>query len=238
MTRKVLLVQYPLGVDLTKDDYKRIIKEQPHFICFPEYFFISRNHPNVTDNAQFSQFYKDKIRTYSSDFNCIIIGGTMITEEEGLFYNTCFVYNQGVEIGHYKKINLFQSEKGLLSQGKDYFTFQNDGIKLGVLICADVFLKEAFAELKFQGVQVIFIPTLSPYKNETVQDKYQRDKKIYLSASRQSHSCLVKVCSVGTLFGKKAQGRSLVASPDRIEIRVEPCDEQKQQLLFVDLNFY
>ncbi len=238
MTRKVLLVQYPLGIDLSEADTKRIVDEKPQFICFPEYFFISREHPKIEDNSFFTRKYIAKIKRYSVTFDCTVIGGTMITMREGKYYNTCYIYSRGEELGYYDKINLFQNEKDRLSPGKDYPDFEAEGLCFGVMICADVFSQSAFRYFQSLGVQVIFIPTFSPYKLEDVASKHERDKKIYLNGASLSQSYLVKVCSMGSLYDKKAQGRSLLVSKDRIIMRVPPSDEQTQQLIFVELDFY
>ena len=237
MTRKVCLAQYPIDQDLSEEDHSLLLREKPHFLCFPEYYFVSKSIPNLTQNSIHQSANRDKLKRLSSDLSCTIIGGTMISQSDDKFKNTSYICSRGEELGSYDKINLFASENNTLTPGTEQRIFHAEGLIFSVIICADVFKRESFTNLTQKGVQLIFIPTFSPLKDESVEKKFQRDREIFLAGAGLSQSYIVKVCSVGSLHDKKAQGRSLVCSPTEILLRVPPEDEQKPQLIFTDLSF-
>ena len=51
-----------------------------------------------------------------------------------------------------------------------------------------------------------------------------------------SRSYIVKVCGIGRIFGKRLQGRSLVAAPWGVLTRVSPREEQSKHILNVELD--
>ncbi len=231
MEKKIIVVQYPVGEDLSKDDYNIIKKESPHFICFPEYYFTKNTELNVKTQSGYSEHFQSKIKEYSREFNCTIIGGSMITEKNGKYFNTCYIYHKGAEIGYYNKINLFLHEHENLTPGDTYQVFEVDGIRFTVLLCADIFIKWLFKDFAEKKIQLIFIPTFSPYKEESIETKYKRDEELYVRSAEISHATIIKVCSIGYLGDKRSQGRSLIASQDGIIQRIPPDQENNKQII-------
>ncbi len=84
-----------------------------------------------------------------------------VEEENGLYYNTSFVYNRrGELVGKYRKTHLTvgEIEEGTIP-GKELPVFDLDFGRIGCLICYDQFFPEAAKVLARRGAEIICIPT-------------------------------------------------------------------------------
>ena len=89
------------------------------------------------------------------------------------------------------------------------------------------------------GVEVIFAPTVSPFREaDTVFDKDRRDAGIYVAGAQKACAFTVKTCGVGALFGGRLQGRSGIFAPWGILKRVPPDDEHRKLILteYLDID--
>jgi predicted amidohydrolase len=228
---RVILYQKPLGIKIPEQDIDEIGKFSPHFVCFPEYFFID---PTADDHEQ---TYENQVKqmhlieNLSREIKTVVIGGTMPEFQDDKLYNTCFVYDNGRQLGFYRKINLFAVEEGKVTPGDSYKIFSAYGMNFGVLICADVFHKKSFKFMRKNKVRVIFSPTFSPLKKETIKEKYKRDKKIYVGGASIAHSVIVKVCGVKSEYKNDLQARSLIANGKEVIYRVKPDEEDAAMII-------
>jgi predicted amidohydrolase len=110
-------------------------------------------------------------------------------------------------------------------------------VRIGVAICADCLYPETFAAYAAEQIDILFVPNASPYKpDESVQDKFGRDERIFVDGAKRAGAYLVKTCGVGTLFGGRLQGRSLVAAPWGVINRVPPEEEDRAQVITANLS--
>jgi hypothetical protein len=87
------------------------------------------------------------------------------------------------------------------------------------------------------GCQITFAPTASPFRaGESLQEKYERDRTIFLEGARRMGCPIIKTCGAGTTFGHPIQGRSLIATPEKIIARAEPHQETSSLLLTAVLD--
>ncbi|MFC1669686.1 carbon-nitrogen hydrolase family protein [Spirochaetota bacterium] len=229
---KVILYQKPLGSEIPDKDINEINDFKPHFICFPEYFFIdtkSTNHTTQTTENQEKQIRRIKLLSKNTD--SIVIGGTMPEISGNKLYNTCFIFNRGNILGFYRKKNLFFAEEGRIMPGDKYKVFSAYGIKFGILICADVLNNEIFKFMKKNKAKIIFSPTFSPKREESVDEKFKRDNYIYVNGAKQSSAVIVKVCCVKSKYMENLQARSLIANSEGIIFRVNPHEEDKSLII-------
>jgi N-carbamoylputrescine amidase len=77
-------------------------------------------------------------------------------EREGnRFYNSVFVIGPTGEIlGKHRKINVASDSMSWSSPGDSIAPIECDGIKVGVLICADVYTSNIARALRFEGAQM------------------------------------------------------------------------------------
>lgn len=233
---RIILAQKQLGVPVTRRDINDMLSFKPHFVCFPEYFYVNRRLGNHGQTLHNQQMQVKRIRLLSKALDCVVIGGTMPEVEGGLMYNTSYVCQSGKDLGFYRKKNLFSAEEGIITPGSEYKTFSAYGITFGVLICADVFHDESFLFMKEHGAKIIFSPTFSLVKNETIGEKHARDSIIYIKGAQLAGAVIVKVCGVRSEYKTFLQARSLVADREKVIYRVPPEEEHIEKIIKITLD--
>jgi N-carbamoylputrescine amidase len=74
-------------------------------------------------------------------------------------YNSVFVINpHGEIIGKHRKIKALGGAEAWSSPGREIDPVECDGVKVGILICADAYKNEVAQELKDKGAQVLVSP--------------------------------------------------------------------------------
>lgn len=238
MLVKIVAVQARLGQPLTLDEKIHIFKQQPDFVCLPEYYLLDHT---VTDYARAAlrvHDYLDYLQQLSAEFGCCLIAGTVVEPDGDKLFNTAHIFDRGLLIGKYRKQHpvVRERERGIFP-GTRHFIFDHEDARVGILICGDVFFPERYTELGGHECDLIFIPTTSPFRSDdTPAEKHSRDEKYFASGARAAGSFVIKTCGVGEIFGHALQGRSLVAAPWGIENRVEIAAEQQKRLLAVTLD--
>lgn len=233
---RVILAQKQLGVPVTRGEINDMLSFKPHFVCFPEYFFVNRQLGSHVQTGHNQQLQVKRIRLLSKALDCVVIGGTMPEVQGNAMYNTAFICQSGKDLGFYRKKNLFSAEEGIITRGDEYKTFTAHGITFGVLICADVFHDESFLFMKEHGAKIIFSPTFSLAKNESIEEKHARDNIIYINGARLADAVIVKVCGVPSEYKNFLQARSLVADREKVIYRVSPEEEQTEKIIKITLD--
>ena len=230
-TIRIILYQKPLGITISRRDAEEMRCFAPHFICFPEYFFVNKK---LGSHAQTPHNFRRQLvrmRTLSRELDTVVIGGTTPEPEGSRLYNTSFVFSKGELLGSYRKRHLFFAEVGKITPGEHCGVFSARGISFGVLICADVFHDESFLEMGRLGARIIFIPTFSLRRQETAEEKFQRDNDIFVRGARLSGALVVKVCGVKSEYRDFLQARSLVADGSGVLYRVRPDEEETPMII-------
>jgi len=236
MKRRVILCQLPLGVPVTHADAEKMRRFAPHFVCFPEYFFVNQRLGNHGQTQHNQARQLRRLEVLSRELSCVVVGGTMPELGEGVLHNTSFVFDRGQLLGSYRKKRLFFAEEGKITPGDSWRVFESDGVVFGVLICADVFDDAGFHFMKEHGAKIIFSPTFSPRKEETVEEKFRRDNDIYVRLAALSGAVIVKVCGVPSEYRSFLQARSLIAGADGVIWRVRPEDEATAMLVMREID--
>jgi NAD+ synthase (glutamine-hydrolysing) len=91
-------------------------------------------------------------------------------------YNAVSLLEDGRIIGTYLKQKLpnYQvfDEARYFATGNQSFVFEHHGIKIGVLICEDVWFTEPVTAAKAAGAQMIVVPNASPYDFQKLNVRY------------------------------------------------------------------
>ncbi|MCX6827374.1 MAG: carbon-nitrogen hydrolase family protein [candidate division Zixibacteria bacterium] len=238
MLIKVVAVQSRLGNKLSLEEKLFIFKQRPDFVCLPEYCLIGETTPDFSRAALYSRENLQYMKNLSGEFTTCLIAGSMVEAEGDSLFNSAYLFNRGELMGRYRKLNPMagEIEKGILP-GDKLFTTIIDGVNIAILICADALNSELFTLVGEMDLDIIFIPTTSPYRpGESKSDKYERDKNIYLKNAEISGAYIVKTCGVGQLFNRPLQGRSLIASPWGIIQRVDYHSESSACILAAVLD--
>ena len=130
-------------------------------------------------------------------------------------FNTAFVIGEDGEIvGKYRKVHVPQIP---LWEERSYFApgdlgmpvFEVAGVKLGVLICWDVFFPEAFRSLALSGAELVFAPTASAFIHSA--SKWERAVQ---AAAHSSGIFVFRVNRVGEEVRQEFYGGSFCVGPD------------------------
>lgn len=237
MNARVAACQQNLQEQLSETTIAELKSFQPNFVCLPEHYPLAAEIRNLQQAADRFAERKQYLSDISRTLQTTVVGGTLTEPTADGYYNTCYVFDRGQEVGSYRKVNPTSREQsaGTLP-GSEFKIFELSGLRVGVLICADVLFQESFEHLAALHCQLTFVPTASPYRpGESAAEKYERDRSIFLGGARKMGCPIVKTCGVGTTFGHPIQGRSLITTTDDILIRAEPHQEQSSLILKAEL---
>jgi predicted amidohydrolase len=237
-TLKIAALQKRMNSPLPPYEIERLQGLGVDLICLPEYFFIPDSARKQTLTAAYRQSILAKLEATSSKLQGIVVGGTLV-EKEGLsYYNTCHVFSEGKHIGAYRKVHPTSGERDNgISPGDGYKVFDIHGIRLGVLICADVLFPDSFAALAELQPDLIAIPTTSPFRQtDSATEKRRRDLEIYVAGAQKTSACILKTCGVGYLMGKRLQGRSLICTAEGIIAQVGYPKETLEATLVAEIE--
>jgi predicted amidohydrolase len=205
--------------------------EKTNFMVFPEYFSMDASIKNHKDAIEASQNGLNWLVELSHSYKGIIIGGSIIREENEKLYNSLPVIFSGQVIDFYNKRNLIGQEKDFLVSGSDGGIFLLNNYRFAVLICGDIFIEEYFTELADEGIRLVFLPVTSPLReDDTPEIQKTRDQELFIERAKKFNLTIVKCAAVGELFDKPLQGRSLVCSPDGITWRMG-TDEYDREIV-------
>jgi predicted amidohydrolase len=223
----VAAAQTRIGSRLSLEEKLHLFKQRPDFICLPEYCLIDNSALDFGRAAMASRDNLQYLRSLSHELSCALIAGSIVEAEGDSLYNASYLFRDGKLLGRYRKLNPVsgEMEKGILP-GDRLFICVVDEVRIAVLICADALNPNLFEYMGRKEVDIIFIPTTSPYRpGESKSEKFKRDNDIYLRGAEASMAFIVKTCGVGSIFGKPLQGRSLIAAPWGLLKRVDYYSE-------------
>jgi omega-amidase len=238
MLIKIVGVQTQMGDRLSLEEKIHILKHRPDFVCLPEYCLIDSTIQDFSDAAKHREEHLTYFKKLSVELATCLIAGSVVESENGNLYNTSYIIDRGLILGRYRKRKPVPGEiaKGI-APGSHNLVLDIDDVRIGVLICGDVFASELYDELGAEGVDIIFVPTTSPFRpDDSLSQKQDRDQTYFVAGAERSCSFVVKVCGVGHIFGKPLQGRSLVAAPWGVITQIPTVDEQKKRLIEVTLD--
>ena len=227
----ILYQQRPIG-HIPENDKNLIIAARPDFVCLSEYFFVRSKNSDHLAEASYTKDNIETIRQLSIEVDTCLIGGSLVEKTGDRYFNTCYTFDRGKFVGSYSKIHLFHGEvRQQMSPGTEHRAFDVGGVKIGLLICADVLVEESFLAMRKFNCDIIFVPTTSPRKVESPEDKLSRDERIFVRGAQISRAYIAKCCTVESVFLAQLQARSLVASPEKIIQRVPFTDEDKPMIM-------
>lgn len=104
----------------------------------------------------------DFICTLAKKMNLNIVGGSIVAEVDGKFYNRCLVSNrQGELVATYDKTHLFSfaEEHNVFTAGDKIVTVDLDDVTCGLAICYDLRFPEFIRKLTLQGTKILMVPS-------------------------------------------------------------------------------
>jgi predicted amidohydrolase len=140
-----------------EEGLKRADAEGARIVSFPECFFTG--YPDTEELARKGAFAADspqmqRILDVTARHAAVAIAG-FNELRGGDLYNTVVVAHHGQKLGLYSKCAAYMK---FHKQGRDFPVWEIDGLKFGVLICADGGYIEPARILALKGARVIFAP--------------------------------------------------------------------------------
>jgi predicted amidohydrolase len=238
MLVNVALVQHRAGSDIGLDLKLHLLRKRPDFVCFPEYWAAGPL-PDTQPALLAAQPTLDgHMQRLSKLLSCVVVGGTRLVAQGSRVFNAAPVFDSGRPLGQYAKAHPTEHERRRgIDAGPGPGVFRLGAVVIGVAICADSLQPGYFREYAAAGVDLLFVPNASPLRpGEAASEKFRRDQDIFVQGARECGAYVVKVCSVGRIFGGALQGRSLVAAPWGVLHRVAPEEEDRPQVIAVTLS--
>jgi predicted amidohydrolase len=215
MLLTLVAVQARMGQPLTLAEKLHIYRQRPDLVCLPEYYLLGDDIADHQCAALKSREHLRYLAELSDDLATCLVAGSVVEARGEHIHNAAYVFDRGKTVGVYLKRHPVPGElqRGV-TPGRHNTVIDLDGFRLGLMICGDVFHPEMFDELREFGVDVICIPTTSPYRaDDTPAAREQRDRDYFVAGARRAGAYVAKACGIGRLFGKSLQGRSLIAAP-------------------------
>jgi omega-amidase len=207
-------------------------KQKPAFIALPEYFSVPNNMEQFTSAENISkETYNETIRFLAETSkelpNIYILGGTVLEEDHGVFYNTSTLWRNGELIGKYRKRNPISAElKAGVSRGDKPAVYSTEHCKVGMLVCADMFDPPTVKAVINLGAEIVFLPVAAmgthPHvTGHPLTEKLSTENGIY-------------VVKVGNVSSSARGGRSAFITPWGIE--QEASDAVKDSVMTADFD--
>ena len=142
--------------------------------------------------------------------NKIGLGGSLIEENQGEYYNTFALYdNKGDLLGSYRKIHLFQKlqEHIHFSEGNKVVVVDSPWGRIGLAICYDLRFPEIFRSCAVQGAKLILLVAEWPSR------RIEHWKTLLQARAIENQCYIAAVNKVGTSHGATVGGNSAVVNP-------------------------
>lgn len=211
---------------------RKAAAQKPAFIALPEYFSVPNNMEKFDSAEKISrETYQPTIRflgeTRKELHDIYLLGGTVLEEANGKFYNTSTLWRNGALIGKYWKRNPISAElKAGVSRGDKPAVFATEHCKVGMLVCADMFDPPTIKGVVDLGAELVFLPVAAmgthPHvKGHPLSEKLATENGVYL-------------VKVGNVSSNARGGRSAFITPWGIE--QEATDAVKDSIMTIDFN--
>jgi omega-amidase len=207
-------------------------KQTPALIALPEYFTVPNCMADFTEAQKISQETCAKtlrfLQKVSKEIGGIyLLGGTVLEEDCGKYYNTSTLWRNGQLLAKYKKINPIKAEvEAGVAKGTSPLVVDTELGRLGLIVCADTFdppLVKRIAEL---GAEIVSLPVAAMGTHPTV-----KGHPLTEGISRDYGMFILKV---GNVCSNMRGGRSAIIAP--WGILDEVTDAPEDSVLTADLD--
>ena len=211
---------------------RKAAKQKPALIALPEYFtvpgcmedFISAQSVSKETCVETLNFLEEISKQIPDIY---LLGGTVLEEDSGKYYNTSTLWKNGSLLAKYKKINPIKAEiKAGVAKGAQPVVVNTDIGKIGLLVCADMFDADLVKQTADLGAEIISLPvaamgTHPSVKGHPLTEKVALDNGLF-------------VLKVGNVCSSMKGGRSAIIAP--WGILGEVSDAPEDSILTADLD--
>jgi predicted amidohydrolase len=194
-----------------KTAVQKAAKEKPALIALPEYFTVPNCMGDFTDAKKISQKTCTKtlrlLKEVSKEIGDIyLLGGTVLEEDSGKYYNTSTLWRNGKLLAKYKKINPIKAEvKAGVAKGNTPLVVDTDLGRIGMIVCADTFDPPLMKKIAEMGAEIVSLPVAAMGTHPTV--------KGHPLTEGIARDCGMFVLKVGNVYSNMRGGRSAIIAP-------------------------
>ena len=199
------------NIEAAKVAIQKAAKQKPALIALPEYFTVPNCMGDFTDAQRISQETCQKtldfLEKISEELGDIyLLGGSVLEEDSGKYYNASTLWQNGFLLAKYKKINPIAAEiKAGVAKGTQPLVIRTEIGKIGLLVCADTFDPDLVKRTVNLGAEIIFLPVAAMGTHPTVKghpltEAIARDYGVFL-------------LKVGNVCSSMRGGRSAIIAP-------------------------
>jgi predicted amidohydrolase len=207
-------------------------KKNPALIALPEYFTVPNCMADFKDAKKISEETCAKTLKFLQQVsqtigNIYLLGGTVLEENGGKYYNTSTLWKNGELLAKYKKISPIKAEvEAGVASGFQPIVVDIEFGKLGMIVCADTFNPEVVTKVAAMGAEIISLPVAAMGTHPTVQGH-----PLTVGIARNFGFYILKV---GNVCSNMRGGRSAIIAP--WGVLGEVTDSPKDSILSADLD--
>jgi len=209
-------------------------EQKPAIIALPEYFTVPNCMADFTDAPKISHETSTKtiqvLQEVSKTIGEIyLLGGTVLQEDKGKYYNTSTLWKNGQLIAKYKKINPIKAEIAAgVARGSQPLVVETDLGKIGMIVCADSFDPNLVKKVASLGAEIVSLPvaamgTHPVVKGHPLTEGIAREYGLF-------------VLKVGNVCSNMRGGRSAIIAP--WGLLGEVSDAPEDSMLTAELDMH
>lgn len=207
-------------------------EQKPALIAFPEYFTVPNCMADFTNAKKISQETYEQTMVFLKQASkqvgdIYLLGGSVLEEDGGKYYNTSTLWRNGVLLAKYKKKNPIRAEVAAgVATGNQPLVVDTEIGKIGMLVCADSFDPDLIKQTASLGAEIMTLPVAAMGTHPTVKghpltEAIARDYGVFL-------------LKVGNVCSSMRGGRSAIIAP--WGILGEVTDAPEDSILTRDLD--
>ncbi len=215
-----------------KTQILKAAKAKPALIALPEYFTVPNCMADFTDAQKISKETCNKTLDFLQEISSLIgniylLGGSVLQEDGGKYFNTSTLWRNGSLLAKYKKINPIQAEvEAGVAKGCQPLVVDTEIGKFGMLVCADSFDPALVKKVAELGAEIVSLPVAAMGTHPIVKghpktEAIARDYGVF-------------VLKVGNVCSNMRGGRSAIIAP--WGILGEVTDAPEDSILTADLD--
>ncbi|NOZ24092.1 MAG: carbon-nitrogen hydrolase family protein [Planctomycetes bacterium] len=211
---RVVFRDMEANLKTTVEALEKAEAEGVQILCMPETFLHgyfpdegeARKNAVDLEGREFQEVL-DRVKGFSP---MLLIG--LNERREGDLYNTVVVIDRGKLIGLYSKNYLVYP---YFRRGHEFPVFEKDGVKFGIIICADSSYMEAARIEAMRGAQIIFSPHFNYITYDHLDHHTRRVRSHHIARAAENDCYVVKAnVVVPQSVGEPVMGRAGVGVGD------------------------
>ena len=152
------------NIAAAKGAVEKAAKRKPGIIALPEYFTVPNCMGDFTNAEKISRETCEATLKFLQEESSLIggiylLGGSVLQENGGQYYNTSTMWKNGSLLATYRKINPIRAEiQAGVARGNQPIVVDTDIGRIGLLVCADSFDPDLVKKMSEMGAEILSLP--------------------------------------------------------------------------------